>query len=172
MHCGVEVTESSTNKQHHLSSLVPGDNFCRYGESPEATASGGHTTAASSFSTDTASHTHTDCSTAPHSPTTPRSAHSPTAFSGPIAQPPPSPAHAPCSHPQAGPPDSTTSPVIVLYTRALCARLCVLELPPSPAGFRIWVSTSSSPPHTDDEVFCLFLQKQKILHTCTYTEFG
>ena len=28
------------------------------------------------------------------------------------------------------------------------ARLCVLELPPSPAGFWIWVSTSSSPPHT------------------------
>ena len=48
---------------------------------------------------------------------------------------PPSPARAPCSHPQPGPPDSATSPVIVLYSRALCARLCVLALPPSPAGF-------------------------------------
>ncbi len=48
---------------------------------------------------------------------------------------PPSPARAPCSHPQTGPPDSATSPVIVLYSRALCARLCVLALPPSPAGF-------------------------------------
>jgi hypothetical protein len=28
------------------------------------------------------------------------------------------------------------------------SHLCVLELPPFPAGFRIWVSTSSSPPHT------------------------
>jgi hypothetical protein len=42
---------------------------------------------------------------------------------------------APCSHPQTGPPDSATSPVIVLYSRALCACLCVLALPPSPAGF-------------------------------------
>ena len=32
-----------------------------------------------------------------------------------IARPPPSPACAPCSHPQTGPPDSATSPVIVLY---------------------------------------------------------
>ena len=47
----------------------------------------------------------------------------------------PGPARAPCSHPQTGPPDSATSPVIVLYSRALCARLCVLALPPSPAGF-------------------------------------
>ena len=61
---------------------------------------------------------------------------------------PPSPAYAPCSHPQIGPPDSATSPIIVLYSRALCANLCVLALPPTPAGFQIWVSTSSSPPHT------------------------
>ena len=81
-------------------------------------------------------HTHilTARTPAPYSPTTPRRAQSPTAFSGPIARPPPSPAHAPCS-PQTGPPDSATSPVIVLYSRALCARLCVLALPPSPAGF-------------------------------------
>jgi hypothetical protein len=80
-------------------------------------------------------HTHilTARSPAPYSAATPRRAHSPTAFSGPIARPPPSPAHAPCSHPQTGPPDSATSPVIVLYSRALRARLCVLELPPSPA---------------------------------------
>jgi hypothetical protein len=44
---------------------------------------------------------------------------------------PPSPARVPCSHSQTGPPDSATSPVIVLYSRALCARLCVLSL----AGF-------------------------------------
>jgi hypothetical protein len=43
-------------------------------------------------------------------------------FSGPIARPPPSPEDARCSHPQTGPPDSATSPVIVLYySRALCA---------------------------------------------------
>jgi hypothetical protein len=54
----------------------------------------------------------------------------------------PGPARAPCSHPQTGPPDSATSPVIVLYSRALCARLCVLALPPSPAGFWICVSPS------------------------------
>jgi hypothetical protein len=76
---------------------------------------------------------HTHCSPARYSATTPRRTHSPTALSGPIARPPPSPAHAPCSHPQTGPPDSATSPVIVLYSRALCARLCVLALPPSPA---------------------------------------
>ena len=28
MHCGAEVTESSTNKQHHLSSLVLGVRDC------------------------------------------------------------------------------------------------------------------------------------------------
>ena len=56
---------------------------------------------------------------------------------------PPCPARAPCSHPQTGPPDSATSPVIIL-SRALCARLCVLALPPSPAGFGIWVSPSSA----------------------------
>jgi hypothetical protein len=96
------------------------------------------------------SHTHilTVQPLAPYSPTTPRQAHSPTAFSGLIARPSPSPAHAPCSHPQVGPPDSAASPVIVLYSRNLCASLRVLELPPSPAGFQIWVSTSSSPLHT------------------------
>jgi len=45
----------------------------------------------------------------------------------------------PCARPllpsQTGPTDSVTSPVIVLYSRALCARLCVLAPPPSPAGF-------------------------------------
>ena len=70
-------------------------------------------------------------SPAPYSPFPPRRALSPTAFSGPMARP----ARAPCSHPQPGPPDSATSPVIVLYSRALCACLCVLALPPSPAGF-------------------------------------
>ena len=78
-------------------------------------------------------HTHilTDRSPALYSPTTPRRAHSPTTFPGPMARPPPSPAHAPCSHPQTGPPDSATSPVIVLCSCALCARLCMLALPPS-----------------------------------------
>jgi hypothetical protein len=52
--------------------------------------------------------THTYCSLARLPPTHP---HSPTAFSGPMARP----ARAPCSHPQPGPPDSATSPVIVLY---------------------------------------------------------
>jgi hypothetical protein len=33
----------------------------------------------------------------------------------PVFARPPSPARAPCSHPQTGPPDSATSPVIVLY---------------------------------------------------------
>jgi len=96
---------------------------------------GGQTTAAGSgrrrapFSTDTASHTHTTRSLAPYSPFPPRRAHSPTAFSGPMARP----ARAPCSHPETGPPDSATSPVLVLYSRILCACLCVLALPPSPA---------------------------------------
>jgi hypothetical protein len=63
----------------------------------------------------------------PYSPFPPRRAHSPTSFSGPMARP----ARAPCSHPQTGPPDIATSPVIVLYSRALCACLCVLT-PPSP----------------------------------------
>jgi hypothetical protein len=95
-------------------------------------------------------HTHilTARSPASYSPTTPRCPHSPTALSGPITRPPPSPAHAPCSHPPTGPPDSATSPFIVLYSRAQYARLCVSALPPSPVGFRIWVSTSSLPPHT------------------------
>ena len=70
-------------------------------------------------------------SPAPYSPFPPRRALSPTAFSGTMARP----AGAPCSHAQTGPPDSATSPVIVLYSRALCARLCVFALPPSPAGF-------------------------------------
>jgi hypothetical protein len=73
---------------------------------------------------------------APYSPTTPRRAHSPTAFSGPMVRTspsrlrvlamPPSPAHAPRSHPPTGSPDSTTSQVLVLFSRALCARLRVL----------------------------------------------
>ena len=95
-------------------------------------------------------------SPAPYSPFPPRRAHSPTAFSGPMARP----ARAPCSHPQTGPPDSATSPVMILYSRALCARLCVLALPPSPAGFWIWVSPSSSPPHTahaHDNLFPLYM---------------
>jgi hypothetical protein len=50
-------------------------------------------------------------SPAPYSPFPPRRAVSPTAFSGPMARP----ARAPCSHPPTGPPDSATSPVIVLY---------------------------------------------------------
>jgi hypothetical protein len=60
----------------------------------------------------------------------------------------------PCSHPQTGPPDSATSPVIVLYSRALCARLCVLELPPSPAG-PVFGFGSQLPP------------RLRILHVCT-----
>jgi len=50
-----------------------------------------------------------------------------------VSNPIPSSARAPCSHPQPGPPDSASSPVIVLYWRVLCACLCVLALPPSPA---------------------------------------
>ena len=50
-------------------------------------------------------------SPAPYSPFPPRRALSPTAFSGTMARP----AGAPCSHAQTGPPDSATSPVIVLY---------------------------------------------------------
>ena len=60
----------------------------------------------------------------------------------------------PCSHPQTGPPDSATSPAIVLYSRALCARLCVLELPPSPAG-PVFGFGSQLPP------------RLRILHVCT-----
>ena len=79
-------------------------------------------------------HTHilTARSPDPYSPTTPLLAHSPTAFSVSIVRPSPSPAHAPGSHPQAGPPDSAASPVIGL-SRVLCASLRVLDLPPSPA---------------------------------------
>jgi len=75
------------------------------------------------FSTDTASHTLLDRSPAPYSPFPPRRPHSPTAFSGPMARP----ARAPCPHPQTGPPDSATRPVILQYLRALCASLCVLS---------------------------------------------
>jgi len=50
-------------------------------------------------------------SPAPYSPFPLRRALSPTAFSGTMARP----AGAPCSHAQTGPPDSATSPVIVLY---------------------------------------------------------
>ena len=143
-----------------------------------------------------ASYTHTGSSmletdppACPH-----RCAHSTTAFLGPMVPPPPSPAHAPCSHPQTSSPDSATipvivlhsralcarlcelapphcarpllpssdrpagsatSPVIILYSRALCARLCMLALPPSSAGCQIWVSTSSSPPHTSNTAHAL-----------------
>jgi hypothetical protein len=54
---------------------------------------------------------------------------------GHVAAMTPSPTCDPCSHPQTGLSDSTTSPVIVLYLRDLCARLCVLLMPPSPTGF-------------------------------------
>jgi len=68
----------------------------------------GHTTAVCSWgrhdpiSTDTASHTHTARSLAcPYSPFCWRD-HSPTAFSGPMARPPPSPPRPPPSHMHAG----------------------------------------------------------------------
>ena len=35
-------------------------------------------------------------------------------------------------------------------------RLCVLAMPPSPAGFRIWVSTPYSPPHTAQHTYIEF----------------
>jgi hypothetical protein len=119
---------------------------------------GGNATAAGSrgrrapFSTDTASYTHTDCSLARplltyYSLARPLLTYNSWSrpFSNGIFRSDSAHSSFPCAR---RPPDSATSPVIVLYSRALCARLCVLALPPSPAGFRIWVSNSSSPPHT------------------------
>ena len=62
-------------------------------------------------------------SPAPYSPTTPCRAHSPTAFSGLIAHPPPSPAYSPCSNPQAGPPDSASHSTVL--ARLVCPFVCV-----------------------------------------------
>ncbi len=96
-------------------------------------------------------------SPAPYSPTTPRCAHPPTAFSGPMARSPASPALAPCSHPQTGPQDSTTSHNTVLarpvcpfvYVGAVSSPLQVVrfgfQLPPR---LRIRVHTLSLDSHS------------------------
>ena len=60
---------------------------CRYGEAPAASASWRRWGRRAPFSTDTASHTRLPTT----HPFRPRRAHSPTAFSGPMARPPPSP---------------------------------------------------------------------------------
>ena len=78
-----------------------------------------------------------------------------------IARPHPPRTHAPRPHTQTGPPVSATRPSLVLFSRALCARMCAIAIalaqqhPPSspPAALpslppSSWLTTSSSPAFT------------------------
>ena len=62
--------------------------------------------------------------------------------------------HAPRPHTQTGPPVSATRPSLVLFSRALCARMCAIAIalaqqhPPSPSAAASWLTTSSSPAFT------------------------
>ena len=60
--------------------------------------------------------------------------------------------HAPRPHTQTGPPVSATRPSLVLFSRALCPRMCAIATTPPPAPPSLspssWLTTSSSPAFT------------------------